>query len=75
MSENRCVCCGEIIPEGRQVCIGCWNKAQKAEGGLNHDRMHRENGGRLVCKVFNRGWSAFAFNNPHRARHYGQMHW
>lgn len=19
--ENRCVCCGEIIPEGRQVCI------------------------------------------------------
>ena len=21
--ENRCVCCGEIIPEGRQVCIRC----------------------------------------------------
>ena len=21
--ENRCVCCGEIIPEGRQVCPRC----------------------------------------------------
>lgn len=21
--ENRCVCCGEIIPEGRQVCLHC----------------------------------------------------
>lgn len=21
--ENRCVCCGEIIPEGRQVCPFC----------------------------------------------------
>lgn len=21
--ENRCVCCGEIIPEGRQVCMRC----------------------------------------------------
>lgn len=23
--ENRCVCCGEIIPEGRQVCERCLN--------------------------------------------------
>lgn len=23
--DNRCVCCGEIIPEGRQVCPGCEN--------------------------------------------------
>ena len=23
MSENRCVCCGEIIPEGVQVCKQC----------------------------------------------------
>ena len=22
-SSNRCVCCGEIIPEGRQVCPAC----------------------------------------------------
>ena len=23
MSEDRCVCCGEIIPEGTQVCVNC----------------------------------------------------
>lgn len=23
--DNRCVCCGEIIPEGRQVCPNCEN--------------------------------------------------
>ena len=23
MNENRCVYCGEIIPEGRQVCPSC----------------------------------------------------
>lgn len=23
MKENRCVMCGEIIPEGRQVCPKC----------------------------------------------------
>lgn len=22
-SEERCVCCGEIIPEGQQVCENC----------------------------------------------------
>ena len=21
--EDRCICCGEIVPEGRQVCPGC----------------------------------------------------
>ncbi len=21
--DNRCVCCGEVIPEGRQVCFRC----------------------------------------------------
>lgn len=24
--ENRCVCCGEIIPEGRMVCPLCQEK-------------------------------------------------
>ena len=23
--EDRCVCCGEIIPEGRQICWRCEN--------------------------------------------------
>lgn len=25
-TENKCVCCGEIIPEGRQVCVKCESK-------------------------------------------------
>ena len=28
-NENRCVCCGEIIPEGRQVCPNCENEVRK----------------------------------------------
>ena len=23
MSEDRCICCGNIIPEGRQICWNC----------------------------------------------------
>ena len=28
MSEDRCVCCGEIVPEGRMVCPICEHKAE-----------------------------------------------
>lgn len=26
MNENRCVICGDIVPEGRQLCPSCWSK-------------------------------------------------
>jgi len=29
--DNRCVCCGEIIPEGRQVCPNCEKKAKERD--------------------------------------------
>ena len=29
MSENLCVCCGAVIPEGRQVCASCISKRKK----------------------------------------------
>ena len=29
MVEERCICCGEIVPEGRQVCWGCEYKMIK----------------------------------------------
>lgn len=32
---NRCVCCGEIIPEGRQVCPSC----EKAHGPIVNVEM------------------------------------
>ena len=31
MNDNRCVCCGRIIPEGRQVCPICEQKARKKD--------------------------------------------
>lgn len=33
--EDRCVCCGEIIPEGRQVCIRCEIMAEAEEDLIN----------------------------------------
>lgn len=31
MNENRCVSCGEIIPEGTQVCPVCMAKALRKQ--------------------------------------------
>ena len=31
MAENRCVCCGEIVPEGRQVCPSCEARASEVK--------------------------------------------
>lgn len=33
--EDRCVCCGEIIPEGRQVCPTCEAKVSRVETRRN----------------------------------------
>lgn len=30
MSENSCICCGDIVPEGRQVCWSCEHMIEKA---------------------------------------------
>ena len=38
--ENRCICCGEIIPEGRQVCINCEN-AVKNKSDAKSDFIHK----------------------------------
>ena len=27
MNENRCIACGELIPEGRMICPTCESKA------------------------------------------------
>lgn len=38
MNENRCVCCGEIIPEGRMVCPIC----EGSVGGSKRNELNRE---------------------------------
>lgn len=43
MSENRCVCCGEIIPEGMQVCVNCLLK----ENEQLKERCHMMSDGEL----------------------------
>ena len=29
MNDNRCVCCGDVIPEGRQYCPNCYAEGEK----------------------------------------------
>ena len=29
MSEERCACCGRVIPEGQQVCNDCIKESEK----------------------------------------------
>ena len=36
MNEDRCVVCGEIIPEGRMVC----HKCEYIEQGLTQSKKH-----------------------------------
>ena len=38
---ERCVCCGEVIPEGRQYCFNCGNEANKfkPKKQTNYDRI------------------------------------
>lgn len=33
MNEDRCVCCGEIIPEGQWVCPNCLVTVKEIEDG------------------------------------------
>ena len=44
--EDRCVCCGEIIPEGRQVCHTCENEktSRKMGKGIKFERIRRITG-------------------------------
>lgn len=34
--EDRCVCCGEIIPEGRMVCPQCEAAANERQASMYH---------------------------------------
>lgn len=37
MSEERCVCCGAVIPEGRMVCPECERKAKEGKNDERRD--------------------------------------
>ena len=42
MAENRCVSCGEIIPEGGQVCPACMEKAVR-QAAREKEKFDRTN--------------------------------
>ena len=41
MSANLCVCCGAVIPEGRQVCPNCESKTEGTQRE-HYNAYHRE---------------------------------
>lgn len=47
-NDNRCVCCGEIIPEGLLACPGCFYVSQKKEKLLIDAKPLMQNGWHLV---------------------------
>ena len=66
--ENRCVCCGAIIPEGRMVCPICemdadegdaqnWLKEEEYGGHcpLSNGLKTGRNGKAAVCHLFQSG--------------------
>lgn len=42
--NNTCICCGEIIPEGRQICVSCEQsvRKKKAKGVAKRKRNLRK---------------------------------
>lgn len=34
MTEDRCVCCGEVVPEGTMICHKCESSKKKTKEGL-----------------------------------------
>ena len=48
MSENRCVCCGQIIPAGSMVCVCC----QKEFGEYNKQVTKKAKRRRIIKYLF-----------------------
>ena len=49
MNEERCICCGEIVPEGRQVCWSCEHSMTKVGAILQSRNATEEE----VAKAYN----------------------
>lgn len=50
MSEDRCVCCGAVIPEGRQICGGCEIRTLVKCGECAHGSHVDTPEGRVWCE-------------------------
>ena len=54
MSEDRCACCGEIIPEGRMVCPNCQvsQKKKKKPDEMTRKKFNYATGSYLDIKAY-----------------------
>lgn len=56
MNENRCICCGEIIPEGRIVCWACEHSEPERFETKGENTMSKED---IIRKLVSRKfWAA-----------------
>lgn len=61
---NTCFCCGEIIPEGRQVCPKCENEGQEWERCpvcREEPVVWKQQKDRYICECPNERAHGFAF--------------
>lgn len=54
--EDRCICCGEIIPEGRQVCPVCEAK-EEAKSPCSDSRGIERNTDEYMEEIINGDYS------------------
>lgn len=51
-SDDKCVCCGESVPEGRMVCPGCQSALRDAENaGINVELIPFDEGTKRKGRV------------------------
>ena len=50
--EDRCVCCGEIIPEGNMTCVNCQLKILYERHSLTEEKpiIIKRNGIKIIIK-------------------------
>lgn len=48
--ENRCVCCGAVIPEGRQCCPVCANKFMEEGRKVLYNGVAKCQNGKTIAK-------------------------
>ena len=44
MNAEKCVCCGAVIPEGRQVCPSCEKSKERFGKSVKFERIRRITG-------------------------------
>lgn len=56
MNEDRCICCGKIIPEGRQVCLNCEYRVGKIGSILQSQNATKDDVIRAYEFIHNKIW-------------------